>query len=388
MLIVHKDNRRGNGVEGISIAKLAQVEFGMRPNPSLISRIKNSYRLALSRSSTPEASAIWSMIGAKQTEIHQALMSDDDRLLMDLLADPQSTNLYYGVDNLAKDVMDAIGDGWKGAYDGTKAEIDNLLVALGEVDLFNPHGGARYAYDTKPEIKSVEEAIEIVDGIFGGKISFPNPFAGEFGIATSKGLISYRAIQAVYQSILVRRYAAESCLEIGGGMGRTAYFGHLLGLKYTIIDLPMTIVGQALFLASVLGDDAIWLLGDTTPKNGRIALLPPSELHSVGQVDVVLNVDSLTEMGEKTATEYLAWISANCETFISVNHEANLFKTIKLCQSLYQSSLRSRCPYWLRVGYVEEVFSFERNLRMHEAIRASTSWWLTQPLRRLASLFR
>ncbi len=375
-------------MDGISTAEMARVEFGMRPSPSLISRIKNSYRLALSRSPTPEDSAIWSMIGAKQTEIHQALMSDDDRLLMDLLSDPQSTNLYYGVDNLAKDVMEIIGASWKDGYDSLKSEIDNLLTALGEVDLFNRHGGTRYAYDTKPEIKSVEEAVEIIDGIFRGEFSFPNPFAGEFGIATSKGLISYRAIQAVYQSILVRRYAAESCLEIGGGMGRTAYFGHLLGLKYTIIDLPMTILGQALFLASVLGDDAIWLLGDTTPKNGRIVLLPPFELRSVGHVDVVLNVDSLTEMGEKTATEYLAWISANCETFISINHEANLFKTIKLCQSLYPSSLRSRCPYWLRAGYVEEVFSFDRTRRMLEAVHSSTSWRLTHPLRRLVSLYR
>lgn len=375
-------------MDNTSIAEIARVAIGTKPSPSLIPRIKNSYRLALSRSPTPEDSDLWSMIGAKQAAIHDALMSDDDRSLLDLLSDPQSTNLYYGVDNLAKDVMEAIGDGWKGAYDSTKAEVDNLLVALGEVDLFNPQGGALYPHKNRPETRSVEDAIRIIDGIFGGRISFPNPFVGEFGIATLKGLVSYRAIQAIYQSVLARRYAAESCLEIGGGMGRTAFFGHLLGLKYTIIDLPMTVVGQALFLASALGDDAIWLLGDTAPRNNRIALLPPSELHSVGQVDVVLNVDSLTEMGEKTATDYLAWISENCEIFVSINHEANRFKTMKLCQSLYPSSLRSRCPYWLRAGYVEEVFSFDRSLRMLAAIQASTSWRLTQPLRRLVSLVR
>lgn len=371
------------------IAKMARVEVGKKPNPSLITRIKRSYRLALSRSPTPEDSALWSMIGAKQADIHDALMSDDDQLLLALLSDPQSTNLYYGVDNLAKDVMAIlIGDTWKDGYADLKSQIDDLLVALGDEDLFNPAGGNSYPYKNKPELRSVEEAVRTLDQHFRGKLAFPNPFAGEFGIATSKGVISYRAIQAIYQSLLARRHAAHTCLEIGGGMGRTAYFGHLLGLNYTIIDLPMTVVGQALFLASVLGEDAIWLIGDTAPRNNRIALLPPSELHSVGQVDVVLNVDSLTEMGEKTATDYLAWISANCETFVSINHEANYFKTAELCQSFYPSSLRSRCPYWLRTGYVEEVFSFERNRRMLEAIQASTSWRLTQPLRQLVSFLR
>lgn len=98
-------------------ADMAQVTNGVEPSSSLINRIRTSYRLALRRAPNPEDSALWSMIGAKQADIHAALMSDDIEALRSLLSDPRQTNLYYGVDNLAKDViaMDP-GDSWKGGW--------------------------------------------------------------------------------------------------------------------------------------------------------------------------------------------------------------------------------------------------------------------------------
>jgi hypothetical protein len=130
-------------------------------------------------------------------------------------------------------------------------------------------------------------------------------------------------------------------------------------------------------------------------------------METVGHVDVVLNVDSLTEMGEKTATDYFTWMSENCETFLSINHEANHFTVRDLCLSLYPSSLRSRNPYALRTGYVEEFFSFNNHALAaanaelafateaiaasnHElaAVYASRSWKITHPFRRLSTLLR
>ena len=162
-----------------------------------------------------------------------------------------------------------------------------------------------------------------------------------------------------------------------------------MGIRYTIVDLPMTIVGQALFLSATLGEGVIWMIGDAEPRGDRIALLPPSELHSVGPVDVVLNVDSLTEMGEKTAMDYVRWISGNAATFLSINHEANHFTVRKVCDSLYPGSIRSRHLYWMRAGYVEEVFFFGQDCKeMLAAVYRSTSWRITGPLRRLVTFFR
>lgn len=352
-------------MEEDEIENMAWVNSGKKPSHALISRIKISYQQALTTSPSPSDSVLWSMIRSKQEDIHNSLMTGNDEEIFDILSDPQSTNLYYGVDNLAKDILVRInGDNWKQHYTGLKSELDDLLVALGVVNLFNPQGGSRYPNKDQPIAKSVDDAMQAVDNLFHGKLSFPNPFAGEFGISTSKGVMSYRSVQAIYQAVLARRHAVTSCLEIGGGMGRTAYYSHLLGLNYSVVDLPMTIVGQALFLSAALGEDSIWMIGDTMPRENRIVLLPPSELKTAGRVDVVLNVDSLTEMGERSAKDYLVWIGENSNTFLSINHEANDFTASGLCQALYPSSLRSRSPYWLRPGYVEEAFSFDQPHRV------------------------
>lgn len=371
-------------------ADMAQVPNGVEPSRSLINRIRTSYRLALRRAPNPEDSALWSMIGAKQADIHNALMSEDLDALRSLLSAPRHTNLYYGVDNLAKDViaMDP-SDTWKGAGKAYLSKIEDLLVSLGGRAVFNPEGGARYPDKTGPAPEALDKYLRAVEQQMGVELKFPNPFEGELGLQTSRGTASERAIQAIYQACLARRYASSSCIEIGGGTGRTAYYGYCMGLEYTIIDLPMTIVGQALFLAGSLGEDAIWMVGDSEPRGHRIALLPPSELNTIGPVDVVINVDSLTEMGEKTATEYIRWISENAAAFLSINHEANLFTVKNVCQALCPASIRSRSPYWLRPGYVEEVFSFSKeNQQALVAVYRSTSWRITSPLRKLASLFR
>ncbi|OWK18514.1 hypothetical protein AJ88_06140 [Mesorhizobium amorphae CCBAU 01583] len=71
----------------------------------------------------------------------------------------------------------------------------------------------------------------------GGELSFPNPFPNEFGIVSKRGVASYRAINSLYQAILLKRYAAgmpsPSVLDIGGGLGRTAYYARKFALRTT-----------------------------------------------------------------------------------------------------------------------------------------------------------
>lgn len=151
----------------------------------------------------------------------------------------------------------------------------------------------------------------------------------------------------------------KKCLEIGAGMGRATYYAHQLGFQCTTIDLPMAIVSQALFLSAGLGEEAIWMIGDPElPKKNQIILLPTSEMHTLSNsyFDVILNADSLTEMGYGDAYKYMKFIEKNGRFFISINHEVNKFKVSELKDLVPNLKLLSRAPYWLRDGYVEEIF--------------------------------
>ena len=359
------------------------------PSETLISRIKCSYRMALNNTHPSQdskmaswikrsyqkvtrkevllkESARWSTIASKQKDIHNALLSDDQSAA-ELLSNPAKTNLYYGVDNLAEDIVAKMTSTCEGSGQELRKMVETLVIAIGQNLILNPQGGEKFRDKSSQPSLSTEEYLQKINSALGMEVRFPNPFAGELGIKTTQGMISYRAIPAIYQAYRMRQIChfteGYDCLEIGAGMGRTVFYAHQLGLRCTVIDLPMTIVGQALFLSAALGEDAIWMLGDTMPKENRILLLPPSELDTLERdFNVVLNSDSLTEMGRETALDYMKYIENHAQFFISINHEFNHF-TIKEISALTSTLMPlSRCLYWLREGYVEEVFSVRKKL--------------------------
>jgi hypothetical protein len=160
-------------------------------------------------------------------------------------------------------------------------------------------------------------------------------------LPSRRGIYGFRALQAIYQAHLLKQWPG-SILEIGAGLGRTAYYAHKFGLgPYSIVDIPMTIVAQRLFLGMTQLADEVQIFDTSDP-------LPIA--------DVVLNSDSLTEMDRDTAERYVDHIKRTAKVFLSINHEANGFRVLdvgglaKYCVS--------RQAYYLRPGYVVEVFHF------------------------------
>lgn len=89
----------------------------------------------------------------------------------------------------------------------------------------------------------------------------------------------------------------------------------------------------------------------------QIKVLPPrSFLQGTERYDLIINVDSLTEIGREPAEEYWRQIKKYGDKFLSVNHEANDFTVAQLIAE-HKSS---RSPYWMRRGYVEELVDFAR----------------------------
>jgi len=194
------------------------------PSDQLIYRIKNSYRKALEKEANSLAntgSPIWSNIDTRRRDIHEALLSDGDEL-KGMLSDPISTNLYYGVDNLASDLFDGVqnSDLFLQANE-LFSQIHILLESIGIINKSLPNGCPVRSVDI------LEKYLTRLEQLLKFQLKFPNPFRGEMGIVCSRGIISYRVISSIYQSYLISQYSKKyfwkkkkNILEIGGGDGQ------------------------------------------------------------------------------------------------------------------------------------------------------------------------
>jgi hypothetical protein len=318
---------------------------------ALVDRIIAAY--ARSVGVTPQSDSFWdnAFFGLKR-DVHDALMAKDRVVVADILRDPGRTDLFYGFENLARSLAHGAN------YGGRDVHLDLMLLseAIGATRCRNPEYGEPTA------LPDVESLVEILDDTLGSSLQFPNPFAGEVGLATSRGVASYRAVQAIFQAWriveLVGAQPGARVLEIGAGLGRTAYYATQFGVTdYTIVDIPLSNVAQAAFLGRALGTDAIRLFGEE--GSGVRILPPPVFLEGDDSYDLVVNVDSLTELAPDVARSYGEAIKARAALFLSINHEHQAFTVRDLFNQIGLTAA-SRAPYWMRRGYVEEVFPVSR----------------------------
>jgi hypothetical protein len=321
-----------------------------QPSTEFVTRVRRAYRQGLS-SFGHAGPPLWFPFWNQFAEIHTALMANDDRAER-ILRDPGQSYLYYGMDGLFRGEVNASPQEAEGA--GGTGDLDKLANALDD--------GCRAL-----DLTDREQLLSLIDRSLSIRVEFPNPFPGERGVLTSRGRAGYRAVQAIYQAWRLRQLTmvyGQRVLEIGAGMGRTVYYAHKLGLfDYTIVDLPSTLVGSANFLAATIGENAIWLMGDPIdhqPRRIRL-LTPPVFYLNSDSFDVVINVDSMTEMRREDAERYLFEVIRRSKSFLSINHEQNSFSVSELPSTVCPLIFPSRKDYPMRKGYFEELFSIPRN---------------------------
>ncbi|MFZ2035131.1 MAG: putative sugar O-methyltransferase [Candidatus Dormiibacterota bacterium] len=303
---------------------------------------------------TQQSDSFWDNAFFKlKRDIHDALIAKDRHVLAEMLQDPGRTDLFYGFENLARSLAHGV------EYRGRNVHLDLLLLseAIGVERSRNPE------YGEPTTLPDVEPLLERLDEALGATLQFPNPFPGEVGLATSRGVASYRAVQAIFQAWriaeLVDQRPGARVLEIGAGLGRTAYYATQFGVSdYTIIDIPLSNVAQAAFLGRALGTEAIRLFGED--GSGVRILPPPVFLEGDDTYDLVVNVDSLTELARDVARSYAEAIKVRAAVFLSINHEHQAFTVRELFNQIGLKAA-SRAPYWMRRGYVEEVFPLRRH---------------------------
>jgi hypothetical protein len=275
--------------------------------------------------------SMWAGFDPLKTDINEALTSRDVTQLSRLLREPSSNELFYGFDNLTKKLTRRMKRRLRFGINTKRDAFEELHRLL--FDIAGAAGVARVFSSEGPIDRQrrppVEDILTSLDEAFGFKIDFPNPYPDEFGIVTSRGIASYRAIQALCQTwrskTLLNRMNGKRLLEIGAGLGRNAYYAVRFGIEnYTIIDLPITQVAQGYFLGRTLGGETISLSGEMSPAQIRIRS-PDWLFKNAETFDLVINVDSLTELDKATADSYVRYSKEQAKAFWSMNHEYNLF---------------------------------------------------------------
>jgi hypothetical protein len=309
-----------------------------------------------------DSSSMWAgFFEQHHKAMHEALMAGDRETVSRTLRDPGSSNLFYGFDSLGP-----VSDPGTDPYEPYMSLItlDRLVAlaeAVGAIRLENPE---TYLYRA-PRKFNADEVIESIEAAVGIELSFPAPFPGERGLPSRRGVVIIRALDALYQAWRVSKLVGAGnetarLVEIGGGLGRTALYARAFGLlDYTLVDLPFTAVSSAYFLGRALGADAIVLFGEETDDSDRrIKLLPPEAFFATGaDYDLILNVDSLPEVGRETAQRYVDEIASHTRLFLSINHEAGAFTVRELLDESGLGDQTERFPSWMRPGYTEELLT-------------------------------
>jgi SAM-dependent methyltransferase len=342
----------------------------------LVERVQKAYRAA--QQVYAGSASAWDMtIGEIKRPIHEALLSRSPEPASTLLRDPASNSHFWGFDAVCKApagevephelVLRRLDDqaDWKHSYARWLHDaLVSLAEAVGVRRMFYPETTPGYHYELYGEPGNADRILDEIQEALAAPIRFPNPYPGEVGLLTAtRGVASFRAIQALYQAWRLRQLSRGQddfrVLEIGAGLGRTAYFARALGITdYTIVDIPLTNAAQGYFLGRTLGPDNVVLFDEDSRKQAT-RILPPASLTGMTETfDVVLNVDSFTEMSFETMESYWRFCRSNALSLVSINHEINPHRVRELY--LNDPAVQvSRFPYWMRRGYVEEHLNWK-----------------------------
>ena len=240
--------------------------------------------------------------------------------------------------------------------------INRLATALGIYGIKNPEGGKYH----QPRANFVEypesELLKLINDKIGFDITFPSFIGGRTTTVTDFGIITERHCHYLW---IVKRILElcpdrnSSIIEIGAGIGFLGYYLDRLGYKdYTTIDLSRTNACQTYFLYKNLPHRNFILSGEVDnpydlQHKDDIKILHSSDFESVpdNRFSIMVNMDGLTEMFKDTAIDY---INSKCApTLLSINHEVNDYR---VCELNTSKKLTYRYPFWIRDGYVEELY--------------------------------
>jgi hypothetical protein len=215
----------------------------------------------------------------------------------------------------------------------------------------------------------LEALLRRLEAATGTDVSFPKVGAAYGGWVCGK-LVTLDSLCHSYSVVRLGQLGAEHesrVAEVGGGYGCLAALMYRAGYRhYAVYDLPWLNAVQGYFLIMALPTGSVRLYGEPDDI-GTLHVLPYPELNNVPDrsVDYVIHTDSLREVGEPKAGGFLDAIHRILRgSLFSVNREASGASpgvgsqrcVAELVAKHGGFHVASRHRYWMRAGYVEEVF--------------------------------
>ncbi len=358
-----------------STEEILVCEQGETPAPvatpddsALVERVRKSYvfgKNVSGRKEDHDSPGTWKYIfDQRLLEVDEILSSDDFPRISNLLRDPASSNHFYGFDDLIEEYVTTRPKTY--VEETSKVSLHRFAELMGFLRVFSPEAKDLYAvapWLAKPQL-TPDGFLESLEQALGVSIALPNIYRAEAGFITKKGVFSWRSLHALYAAVRINSLLGcvkgKKVLEIGAGLARTAYFGHMLGAsRYDVVDIPTTAAAQGYFLGRTLGADSVRLQGEDWAAfpNAKVGLLAPSEfLASTDRYDIILNMDSFTEIPAEQAQTYADHMVHLTSRFLSINHEANHLVVADLFNGK-AGVTRHRSAYLLRPGYMEDEYS-------------------------------
>jgi hypothetical protein len=352
------------------------------PDPQLIKRLTAAFLRANEAACYGDDSQ-WKTIRTMHDAVVTAVREGKTDEVASYIARPHEGYLHYGFDDLGVWSVDAYRRESRRTWYAIHCYdlLLKLARALGVLRVPNPECPSR-----DQEVPEIPTLLDHIERTLGISIRPPDVYPFYYGLKTDRGVLSERVLNAIYCAWRIREItravARPRIVEIGAGLGRVADYCHRMGLTdYSIVDVPLTSLVQGHFLASAVGKDRLVLDGEL-PRRDAIKIFTPERFFEAAhsQVDLVVNVDSLTEFGRDMATRYLRVVAKRASVLFSVNHEANEITVSDLCTDVGEFKAAQRSPYWMRPGYVEELFE------PHRARRDARRGWLHRRLHRWSSL--
>lgn len=318
---------------------------------------------------------VWEVLReVKHKEFIQLLHDNDPKALAGHLCNMSKYDITFGLSQGSYDYnQNTTNDQYRRT---SSAFFKDKLVSLGEALGCLPMECPELGKWGENLYINTDELIEKIENILGVDITPPSISGGLFGISTKKGILHFRDINSIYTAWRIRELTKDinnpAVCEIGAGTGRTAYYCIKMGINnFTIIDLPYVSILSGYYLLKSYPDKKIVLYGEKADeKSDSIKVYPYWCFNNIPDkyFDLTFNQDSFPEIEHDVVIAYLKQIKRNTKKyFLSINQESRSpkakFGTVQLVVSeLIKESADSyervyRFPYWIREGYVEELYN-------------------------------